>query len=588
MSSLRHVFSVAAVLACASLLASAQEPSVLTVPRLAQFDTLDPQRGFGLYTDQAQRQVYSTLLTYAYLERPYKLEPDLLESMPVLGADKVTYTFRLRKGVRFIDNACFPGGKGRELTADDVLYTIRRYADANVNTRSFFAMEGAVVGLDAYRAATAKAGPAADLSKTDVAGLHKVDKTTFTIKLTHENPLFLYALTIAPTAIVPVEAVQMYKDKFSLNPVGTGPFMAMAQVDRKGTMHLLRNPNYYRVYPGVGMPGDAEKGLLKDAGKKLPLVDVLDMPLIEEAQPAALKFLRGEVDKRNLDRANFTKMVARAPDGTPQLVAEYAGKFNLFNAPAGNMVFINVNMRDPVLGKNKLLRQAIAAAIDANAIVNVIWNGRGIPLNSVVPVDLAGNEHDTAAPPRKRDLALAKRLLAEAGYPDGKGLPPLTVRHAAIDTDTRNEFDMIKAQVAAIGVQLVGDFNDTPTFTKAMDAGNFQLAYYAWYADYPDAEDFYQLVYSKNVAPGPNSGAFANAAYDKGYEAARAMVNGPQRYELFKQLNAILRDEVPLIPVYESMRSDSVQKWVGNYRRNIFTTEMQFMSVDMAAKKKGL
>jgi len=587
MPSLAHVLSAAA-LACASLLASAQEPSVLTVPRLAQFDTLDPQRGFGLYTDQAQRQVYSTLLTYAYLERPYKLEPDLLESMPVLGADKVTYTFRLRKGVRFIDNACFPGGHGRELTVDDVLYSLRRFADANVNTQSFFAMEGAVVGLDAYRGATAKAGPAADLSKTDVAGLHKIDKYTFTIKLTHENPLFLYALTIEPTAIVPVEAVQLYKDRFSLNPVGTGPFMATAQVDRKGTMHLLKNPNYYRVYPSVGMPGDAEKGLLKDAGKKLPLVDVLDMPLIEEAQPAALKFLRGEVDKRHLDRANFAKMVARAPDGTPQLGADYAGKFNLFNAPAGNMVFINVNMRDPVLGKNKLLRQAIAAAIDANAIVNVMWNGRGIALNSVVPVDLAGNEHDTAAVPRKRDLALAKRLLAEAGYPDGKGLPPLTVRHAAIDTDTRNEFDMIKAQAAAIGVQLVGDFNDTPTFTKAMDAGNFQLAYYAWYADYPDAENFYQLVYSKNVAPGPNSGAFANAAYDKGYEAARTMANGPQRYEIFKQLNAILRDEVPLIPVYESMRSDSVQKWVGNYRRNIFTTEMQFMSVDMAAKKKGL
>ena len=587
MSFARHCL-LATALACASLTASAQEPAVLTVPRLAQFDTLDPQRGFGLYTDQAQRQLYSTLLTYAYLERPYKLEPDLLESMPLLGADKVTYTFRLRKGVRFIDNACFPGGKGRELTSDDVLYSLRRFADANVNIQSFFAMEGAVVGLDAYRAATAKAGPAADLSKIDVAGLRKIDNYTFTIKLTHENPLFLYALTIEPTAIVPVEAVQMYKDRFSLNPVGTGPFMATAQVDRKGTMHLLKNPSYHRVYPSVGMPGDAGKGLLKDAGKRLPLVDVLDMPLIEEAQPAALKFLRGEVDKRSLDRANFTKMVRRAPDGTPQLVAEYARKFDLFNAPAGNMVFINVNMRDPVLGKNKLLRQAIAAAIDASAVVNVIWNGRGIPLNSVVPVDLAGNEHDTAAPPRKRDLALAKRLLAEAGYPDGKGLPPLTVRHAAIDTDTRNEFDMIKAQVAAIGVQLVGDFNDTPTFTKAMDAGNFQLAYYAWYADYPDAEDFYQLVYGKNVAPGPNSGAFANAAYDKGYEAMRAMVNGPQRYEIFKQLNAILRDEVPLIPVYESMRSDSVQKWVGNYRRNIFTTEMQFMSVDMAAKKRGL
>ena len=591
MNPLRHSLVVLSVLACASLApacASAQEPSVLTIPLRYQFDTLDPPRELDFASDLVLRQVYSTLLTYAYLERPYKLEPDLLESMPTLGADKVTYTFRLRKGVRFVDNACFPGGKGRELTADDAIYTIRRYADANVNSKSFYAMAGDVVGLDAYRAATAKAGPAADTSKLDVAGLHKIDKYTFTIRLTHENPLFLYSLAFEPTAIVPVEAVQMYKDKLSVNAVGTGPFMATGPLDRKGTIRLVRNPNYYRVYPSVGAPGDAEKGLLKDAGKKLPLADVLEMPLIEESQPAALKFLRGEVDKRTLDRANFTKMVTRAADGSLSLVPEYASKFNLSNAPAGNDVFIDLNLRDPVLGKNKPLRQAIAAAIDVDAIVKVIWNGRGIPLQSIVPVDLAGSEHDTAAPPRKRDLALAKKLMADAGYPDGNGLPPLTMRIPATDADTRNEFDMVKAQLAAIGVHLVADYNDTPTFTKAMDAGNFQLAYYSWYADYPDAEDFYQLVHSKNVAPGPNAGAFVDAAYDKAYETSRFMVNGPQRYELFKQLDAILRDEVPVIPLYESLRSDSLQKWVGNYKRNIFTTEMQFMSVDMAAKKKGL
>ena len=168
-------------LACAGVLvthaARAQEPSVLTEPRTAQFETLDPPRGFDGNNDLLMRQVYSTLLTYAYLERPYKLEPDLLEAMPMLAADQVTYTFRLRKGVRFVDNPCFAGGKGRELTSDDVLYSLKRYADGNLNNRSWFAMQGAVVGLDDYRAATIKAGPAADLTAADVAGLHKVDAT---------------------------------------------------------------------------------------------------------------------------------------------------------------------------------------------------------------------------------------------------------------------------------------------------------------------------------------------------------------------------------------------------------------------------
>jgi len=579
------------VLLAASLLAPAAfaaDPVVLTVPRLAQFDTLDPPREADVQSDIMLRQVYSTLLTYGYLERPYKLEPDLLETLPALSADKLTYTFRLRKDVRFVDNTCFPGGKGRELTADDAIYMFKRFADGNVNTRSWFVMEGSIAGLDEFRAATLKAGPGVDYARIDVPGLRKVDKFTFTVRLTHVNPQFLYGLAQPSTSIVPVEAVQTYKERLAVTPVGTGPFMTAQPIERKGTVHLVRNPGYHGRYPTTGEPGDAAKGLLKDAGRKLPLVDVLEMPLIEESQPQALKFLRGELDRRNLDRANFTKMATRAADGTLVLLPEYAPKFNLATAPGANAVYIDMNMRDTVVGKNKALRQAIAAAIDVPSLVNVIWNGRGIALNSFVPVDFVGSERDTAPPPRKRDLALARKLMAEAGYPDGKGLPPLTVRLPAADADTRNEFDVLKTQVAAIGVHLLGDFNDTPTFTRAMDAGNFQLAYLAWYADYPDAQDYYQILYGKNVAPGPNSGAFANAAYDKAYEAALVMPNGAQRVELFKQMNAILRDEVPVIPLYESVRADSLQKWTGNFKRNVFTTEMPFMSVDMAAKKKGL
>jgi len=589
MKSLRPVLCAIALASLAGVAApaTAPEPSVLAVARVAQFDTLDPQRQFDFYSDQVLRQVYSTLLTYAYLERPYKLEPDLLEAMPTLGADKVTLTFRLRKGVRFVDNACFPGGRGRELTADDVLYSLKRYADANVNNKSYFAMQGAVVGLDEFRAATAKAGPDVDVSTMDVAGLRKIDKYAFTIRLTHENPLFLYALTLSSTDIVPVEAVRMYKERLSVTPVGTGPFMATGPLDRKGTLRLVRNPGYYRTYPSTGAPGDAGKGLLKDAGRRLPFVDVLELPLIEEPQPAALKFLRGELDRRELDRANFTRLVARAPDGTLRPADGYAGKFTLASEPGGNAIYISVNMRDPVLGRNKALRQAIAAAIDPQSDIDVLWNGRGIAMQTLVPVELAGSAHDTAAPPHKRDVALARKLLAQAGFPDGKGLPPLAMRFPSSDAATRNEFDFFKAQLAAIGVQLTGDFDDTPTFTKALDAGNFQLASYSYYADYPDAEDFYQMLYGRNVSPGPNYGAFANAAYDKAYEASRYMVNGPKRFELFRTMDAIVRDEVPLIPLRESLRVDTVQPWVANYKRNVFTTEMQFMRVDMAAKRKG-
>lgn len=581
-----------AALACACALAApatrAQEPSVLTVPRLARFSSLDPARGYDQTVEQVVRQVYSTLMTYSYLERPYKLEPDLLAAMPTVSADQLTWTFKLRANVRFVDSPCFPGGRGRELTADDVLYSLKRYADGNVNTESWFAMQGAVVGLDDYRAATIKAGPGVDLTHVDVAGLHKIDKTTFTIRLTHANALFLHALTLSPTSVVPREAVQFYKDRFQVNPVGTGPFIATQELTRTGTLRLVRNPGYYRTYPSVGAPGDLEKGLLKDAGRKLPLVDVLEMPLVEEPQPAALMFLRGELDWRPLDRAWFTKMVQREADGTFRLANEYAGKFAIYAVPGMETDYLLLNLRDPLLGKNKALRQALAAAIDPQAVIDVLWNGRGRKLQSLVPDDVPGNGRETGAVARAHDVAAARKLLAQAGYPEGKGLAPLTLSFYETNVTTRNEFDLLKSQLAAIGVRTKGVFMDQPTFTKAAENGNFQIASYGWVADYPDAENYYQLFYGRNVPPGSNWTGYSNPAYDQAYEDSRFLANGPDRLARFRTMNALLQDDVPMILVFAPLKFGTTQNWVGNFKHNLLLQTHMYLSVDMARKKKGL
>jgi ABC-type transport system substrate-binding protein len=577
----------ACALAVAGLARAAGEPVVLTVPRMAEFETLDPMRAYDALSDQVLRSVYGTLLTYAYLERPYKLVPDLLAAMPAVSADGRTLSFVLRAGVRFADDPCFPGGRGRVVTSDDVLYSIRRFADGRVNDKTWFAMAGAVDGLDAYHAATLQAAPDADLGATPVAGLRKVDATRFTITLTHANPLFLYALAMTPTAIVPVEAVRFYKQGFGMHPVGSGPFRLEQPAARKGTLRLLKNPDYYGVYPSAGEPGDAAKGLLADAGRRLPLVDVLEMPLIEENQPAALKFLRGELDWRLLDRANFTKLVRRAPDGGFRVADEFAGRFGISYTSSPGIVYIVLNMKDAVLGANKALRQALAAAVDVPAEIDVLFNGRGRRLDSIVPYEFAGNERDTGAPPHVKDLARARRLLAEAGYPGGKGLPPLTISFYLTDADTHNLFDLLRAQFAAIGVQLKASYADLPTFTKATRAGSFQLAYVDWTADYPDAEDFYQLLYGRNFAPGPNIGSYADPAYDRAYEASRLMPDGPARLAYFRAMNQRVDDDAPVIGVLDSLRFAIHQRWVGNFKRNPLVQENMFLRVDMAAKKKG-
>ncbi|MBC7664574.1 MAG: ABC transporter substrate-binding protein [Caulobacter sp.] len=584
MSPLLRLAALAAGL-LAAVATQAAEPSVFTFVRTAPFVSLDPMAQFDVPSIDVIEEVYSRLFTTGYLERPIRLEPDLLEAMPTLGADKLTYTFRLRKGVKFHDNACFAGGKGRELTADDVLYSLRRFADARANSLSWSTMAGAVAGLDAFRAATAKAPADADLSALEIAGLHRIDASTFSITLTHENPQFLYVLALAPASIVPVEAVRLYKDRFGVNPVGTGPFMLPGPVDRKATLHLVRNPNYYRTYPATGAPGDAEKGLLKDAGKRLPLVDAIDMPLIEEAQPAALKFLRGEGDWRALDRSNFTKMVLRTPDGQFRLADDYATRFSLYSSVSPSISMLILNMRDPLLGNNKPLRQALAATVDAQAIIDTLYNGRGHRLQSIVPIEMAGNERESGAVGNPHDLARAKKLLADAGYPGGHGLPPITLALPGGDADLHNFFDLLRAQFATVGIQLKADFMDWPAFLKAGAGGKFQISLNGFAAPSPDAAIFFSLLYRGN--PGNNFGSYANPAYDKAFEAMRALPDGPQRLGAIRTMNGLIEDDVPMILIHDPVAVGVLQKWVGNFKRNPFAPQLMYLSVDMAAKKKG-
>lgn len=260
----RHVWRVFMAAAAAGALAlgagaaAAQEPKVLRVARTSQFDTLDPPRQFDGSSVDLITLVYSGLMRYAYLERPHKVEPDLLTAMPELSADRLTCTLRLRKDVRFHDDACFPGGQGRELGADDVLYSLRRFVDARINIKGWSVLEGRVAGLDAYRAATAKPGSTDDaLARIPIEGLKMIDAHTLTIRLTRRDPRFVNQLAIMNTAIVPMEAVKAYGDRFGTHPVGTGPFM-LKDVDRKGVLRFTRYPRYNGVYPSAGAPGRSQ------------------------------------------------------------------------------------------------------------------------------------------------------------------------------------------------------------------------------------------------------------------------------------------------------------------------------------------
>ncbi|TWW09594.1 hypothetical protein E3A20_12790, partial [Planctomyces bekefii] len=331
---------------------SADKPKVFRYARTTSEKTLDPQAQLDEASGNMIQNLYDGLLEYSYLKRPYQLTPNLLAKMPEVSADKLTLTFELKKGVTFIDDDCFAGGKGRELNADDVIYTLKRFADANINNQSWFFLDGAVVGLNEFRELTKK-NKGLDYSKNEIAGVKKIDSHKFTIKLTKANPLALYPFAASSLAIVPREAVEKYKQEFARHPVGTGAFI-LRSVPRRGEFVLKKNPKYHQTYPTDGEASDKDKGLLADAGKQLPLMDEIRMPLIEEPQPAMLKFLKGELDWIGMDRDNFVKMAGKKPTGEFYLKDEYAKKFGMYTEPFLSIDYILFNMKDPLLFKHIL------------------------------------------------------------------------------------------------------------------------------------------------------------------------------------------------------------------------------------------
>jgi ABC-type transport system substrate-binding protein len=537
---------------------------IMVIARTNSFKSMDPVRSFEENSSQLQELAYSTLLTYPWLDRPYRLEPDLLERLPERSADGLSYQFTLRRGVMFHDDVCFPDGKGRELVADDVLFNLRRFADARLNQGSWFLLEDMLVGLDEYRATTLKAAPDADLSGTAVTGLVKQDSHRFTLRLKRENSLFLYAFASPATSIVAPEAVKFHGERLATHPVGTGPYR-LKDFERKGVIRWVRHAGYHRSYPVAGSAGDAEAGLLKAAGRRRPFVETLEMPLIEESQPRILKFLRGELDVVSLDRATIDKML-RHENGRYVLLPEHAQRYTLYQSERLTAMYLWINQKDPLLGRNKALRQAIAYLLDVPGDIETVQRGAAQPLGSIVPLAIAGSERDTGSKPFGYDPERAKALLAQAGFPEGRGLAELTVSCGFSGVDWRDRFDFHRARFAASGVRLKSNFTDQPTFIKSVEASNFQLALYGWVADYPDAENYYQLLIGRNAAPGPNLASFNHPDYNRAYDAARLMAAGPERLVHLRRMNDILRDEVPIVPLYNSLRVGLRQNWVRNFK----------------------
>ncbi|MGD0489849.1 MAG: ABC transporter substrate-binding protein [Syntrophorhabdales bacterium] len=556
----------AGLTACGNNPYRAEEGKSINYTALAEDPrTLDPAQVSDTTSAEILDQIYDSLYQNAYLDRPYRVEPALAagypakrifyEQVPELGVVKrvarMEYLFKLRDDIYFQDDPCFPKGKGRRVTAGDVIYSIKRLADPAVASTGYWLVAGKIKGMDAFFKKAAARGKA-DYT-LDIEGISAPDDRTLKITLTEPYPAFIYVMSMPYTAPVAHEAVDYYnapgREGISRHPVGTGAYR-LKSWERQHRIVLERSPSFRKeYYPRAGAPGDREKGLLDDAGRQLPFLDEIRYTIIPTAQPVWLLFLQGYLDSSGIPQEQFDRVITQKLDLSDAFTKK---GISLEIGSDLDVYYITFNMRDPVLGKNTYLRQALSLAYDSDLYNQIYLNGRAINAQGPLPPGVFGNDPAFRNPFETHDLEQARRLLAKAGYPGG--IDARTGRRLELTYDIGS--DSTRAREAAtfdmrcfeqLGIAMKLQVNTFSQYLERTIKGTFQMTASGWLADYPDPENFLQLLYGPNKPPNPNSASFSNPEYDRLYERIKTMEDTPERLALIHRMVEIAVGECPWI-----------------------------------------
>ncbi len=542
----------------------------------AKIRGLDPQDIGDTTSSSVGGQIFETLYTYAYLERPYRLVPLLAEGMPEISEDGLKYTIRIRRGIRFADDPAFPRGEGRELTAADFILAWKRMADLNNRSTNYSAIfAGYVAGLDEFRDYTAETREVDyDLP---VAGLRAPDPYTLVIELVRPHNFLLYWLAHLPTAPVAREVLDEYGRDLVNHPVGTGPFR-LAGNFRSNRFSLVRNENFREeFYPHRGSPELEKLGLLADAGKRIPFIDRIEWTIIEETQPYWLAFLSGKIDSAGIPKDNFSQAITPERELSPVMEAQ---GIRLIQAEDPSIFYYGFNMDDPVVGTNRKLRQALSLAFDRETYIETFLNGRGkIPAGPIPPM-VPGFRPGQVNPYTRYDLKAARGLLQEAEEIAGGRIPLLKLAMPGTDTVARQQGEFFRIQVRRLGLEVEVDYMTWPKFQDAAKARSHQLFALGWVADYPDAQNFLLLFYGPNHSPGPNISNYHNPEFDALYEKAIAVADPEKRIPLYQQMEDIVIEDCPwLLTTYRVVYALYHKRLKNYYPNDFLSGTMKYQKV---------
>ena len=580
----------------ASLPPAAPGQKVLRYAVAAAETGLDPADISGTSNIIAS-EIFDAPLQFAFLGAPGQMRPNTLVAMPEVSSDYKTFVFRVKPGIYFSDDPAFKGRK-RELVAADYVYSYKRLYDPKHTANFLFLLEDAkVLGLSELRQETIRHKRDFDYDR-EVEGLRAIDRYTFQIRLGQAAPRFLLNLTDSAWAgAVAREVVEFYGERIAEHPVGTGPFRLAAWL-RASKIVLEKNPNFRELYYDEdAQPGDAMAAAAVAAlkGKRLPLIDRVEISIIEESQPRWLAFLNGE-HKLIEDVPSAFASIAM-PNGklAPNLEKRHIA---MLRYPRAYNYFSYFNLEDPVVGgytpDKVALRRAISLGVDIHKEIRVVRNNQAIPGQSLIAPCASGYDPHFNSGMSDYDPPRAQALLDLYGYVDRDGdgwreMPdgtPLELEYATQpDQLSRQLCEQWQKNMAAIGIRMRFRVQAQSENLKASSAGKLQMWGMGWGGS-PDGSDLLVLAYGPAKGDA-NHARFDLPAYNRVFEKQRPMPDGPEREAVFLEAKKLLMAYMPYKVHVHRLFTDLAQPWVIGYHHNSFIrSAWRYVDIDAPMQQR--
>ncbi len=542
----------------------------------------DPAEISDLYSSNVIANLFDTPLTYDYLARPIRLVPNTLAAMPEVTENGTLYTMRVKPGIHFAEDAAFKGRR-RELTAEDYVYSIKRLFDPKKRSPNLYLLEGQIVGMDEILARARKENR---LDYDAVAeGLRALDRYTFRIRLKQPNYNFLYYLAYCNvTCAVAREVVEAYGDRIAEHPVGTGPYR-LAFWKRSSKMVFEANPGYREEYYDAQPAADDAKGraiLARLKGRRLPMVGRVEVYVIEEPQPRWLAFLNSELDFLERVPNDFANVATPNNELAPNLKRRGV---TMERTPGMEITYSYFGMKDPIVGgygpEKVALRRAIVMGQDVDAEIRIARKNQAIPSHSPIGPGALGYDPGFRSTATEYNPAKAKALLDMYGYLDCDGdgwrdLPrrdggecrPFSVEYASAPGAQQKPLDENwKKNMDAIGINMVFKKAKWPDLLKESKAGKLQMWGLGWSAAIPDADAFFVMLYGPNEGQA-NHSRFTVPEFDRLYEQAKRLPDGPERNALYREMNRLFLVYAPWRLGVHRIYTDLSQPWTEGFRRH--------------------